>query len=134
MKRTTIIVFICLVLFLLSADYGSCRDLFYIGPSYPTAHIPLWCRAADIDGDLDQDIIIATVMSGIEILENDGDGSFQHHSTLGLGSWYIPVDIEVVDLDNDNDKDIVVAVSHNEVCLSVFLNVGNGSFQGRQDS
>ncbi len=62
---------------------------------------------ADLDGDRDADMILSQNTGEIEILENNGDGTFKDRPTnSGFGFW---MGLAVGDIDADGDPDIFVS-------------------------
>jgi len=62
--------------------------------------------AADLDGDLDLDLITAN--GDVTVLSNDGSGNFMDRSTVAAGPSATALDAS--DLDLDGDLDLVVAL------------------------
>jgi len=90
--------------------------------------------AADLDGDLDLDVLSASVIDDtIAWYENlDGAGSFGPQRVISTGADF-PVSVVAADLDGDNDLD-VVSVSELDDELTWYANVdGNGSFGAPQE-
>ncbi|MEZ6048298.1 MAG: VCBS repeat-containing protein [Planctomycetaceae bacterium] len=106
-------------------------ETIYYGLQVPNA-------VGDVDGDLDQDIIIATNQSLTpQVYENDGTGHFSlkgslvYQSNLLDNSWL--TDIELGDVDGDNDLDAVISYgvlgpNYTESVI-VCINDGTGSFE-----
>ncbi|MBB5352795.1 hypothetical protein HNR46_003043 [Haloferula luteola] len=83
---------------------------------------------ADVDGDLDLDIVAATQMYGIysgqnHVYLNGGGGSFTRMDELGSSYCF---DLVLVDVDDDGDLDAALAV--NNAPNEVWLNDGSGGF------
>ena len=63
---------------------------------------------ADLDGDLNLDLVVANYSSdNVSILKNNGDGTFQTAVNYGAGNG--PLSVFCADLDGDTDLDLVVA-------------------------
>ena len=81
----------------------------------------------DVDGDLDQDIIIGYQFSNIRMLLNDGTGVFTETDAGALDDVIRRVNhLEVFNADGDGDLDLAIATSSGNNLL--FLNDGSGSF------
>lgn len=80
--------------------------------------------AADMDGDMDMDIIVADG-AGLQLylLRNDGAGNFTPDS-LGISGSDI---LRIADIDMDTDLDII-GVNDTENTLNLYLNDGNLNF------
>ena len=89
-------------------------------------------RAADLDGDSDNDVVIADIASNsVLILENLGTSFFQFvlDNTLVL-----PHTIDIKDLDSDGDKDILCSEFDNSNAMSEVVwweNLGNLNFSDK---
>lgn len=89
--------------------------------------------SADIDGDGDHDIIIASEWKPNLILLNDGKGHFSNGTEGRLPrKSYDSEDVEVADFDNDGDPDIIFASEDNQV-HEYYLNDGKGFFTDVSD-
>lgn len=76
---------------------------------------------ADIDADGDLDMIVAGSINGVQVLRNNGLGTFGTATNIGGG-----LSITTGDMDNDGDLDIIAATAGGSV--NVFLNNGSGTF------
>jgi hypothetical protein len=83
----------------------------------------------DLDGDQDQDIVLGTIGSRLQILLNDGAANFALQTPIPVGE-VIPM--EVRDVDGDLDRDIICVTLDNQsqVNVVVLLN-NNGTFASR---
>ncbi|MHC4901816.1 MAG: FG-GAP-like repeat-containing protein, partial [Planctomycetota bacterium] len=68
---------------------GACsHPLFDDGPEYGVGVEPRWMVGADLDGDLDTDLVAANVGShDLSVLLNNGDGTFAPDVTYGVGDF-----------------------------------------------
>jgi len=85
---------------------------------------------ADLDGDGDNDLVVAAAGEGVAVLSNQGGGSFAAARTYPAG--YMPSGLALGDLDGDGKPDLAV-VSYDSGGpgnnnLSVLLNRGSGDF------
>ena len=96
---------------------------------------------ADVDGDLDLDVVIANKCSGMgcaphghepdnELLHNDGAGNLTHagplDSTYGTASWAVAA----ADFDEDGDIDVLFGNGGGPAADQLVLNLGNGQWNG----
>ena len=89
--------------------------------------IPIFC--ADLDGDLDLDLVVPSWnIDSVSILKNNGDGTFQAKVDYGLAYYCLPISIFCADLDGDTDLDLAV-VSWTWASVSILKNNGDGTFQ-----
>lgn len=87
--------------------------------------------AADVDGDGDDDVVLAGAANTAALLYTQGPGSFSLAQTIG-GDGGIS-DIHFVHADGDGNLDIVAARERSRT-VSVFRGAGNGSFGAGLDS
>ncbi|NJO24551.1 MAG: T9SS type A sorting domain-containing protein [Bacteroidia bacterium] len=95
----------------------------------------------DFDGDGDLDLFIEDHEYGIDLLINDGTGTFTHYTTdaspRGFGTTGASGDYSLVaDMNNDGYVDIVArreGQSNNVNQIDVFFNNGNGTFSGNSN-
>jgi len=84
--------------------------------------------AADIDGDGDNDLIVACEFCPNLILINDGSGKFANESTARLPQKrHDSEDIAAEDFDRDGDIDLVF-VSEDDAVHEYYINDGKGNF------
>lgn len=89
--------------------------------------------SADMDGDGDEDLVIASEFRQNLILLNDGKGKFTNGTEGRLPKKrHDSEDIAVADFDNDGDKDIIF-VSEDDHIHEYYLNDGKGSFTDVSD-
>jgi len=88
-------------------------------------------RAADLDGDGNQDLLTANLgTSTVSVFPGNGDGTFQKDILLEAGKN--GAFLETGDFDTDGDIDFVIT-HWTEDFASVFLNAGDGTFADRVD-
>ena len=93
---------------------------------YPTGNSPYAVLSADLDKDLDVDLVVANYSSGnISVLLNTGNGAFSPKTDFAVTSPYA---LFPADLDADGDVDLAGA-NYSNRRVFVMLNNGNGSFQ-----
>ena len=93
---------------------------------YLTGSYPYAVSSADLDNDLDVDLVVANYSSGnISVLLNTGDGTFGPKTDYAVNS---PFALFPADLDADGDVDLAGA-NYNNNRVFVMLNNGNGFFQ-----
>ncbi len=81
----------------------------------------------DFDGDGDIDILAANRTGDVNILRNDGRGSFSRVTPASIGIHHRAADgVTVGDVDNDGDLDLLLA-GNDEAHL--YLNEGKGTFR-----
>jgi hypothetical protein len=117
-------------------DLAVSNDVTNFGRTdYPANDAPIGIVAADLDGDGDQDLVVANPGfdsgvagqfngNSISILRNNGNGTFGSpvSITTGIGPFALPGDL-------DGDGDIDLAVSHaEEDTIAILLNDGTGNF------
>ena len=93
---------------------------------YMTGSSPYAVSSADLDKDLDVDLVVANSSSGnISVLLNTGNGTFSPKTDFAVTSPYA---LFPADLDADGDVDLAGA-NYSNGRVFVMLNNGNGSFQ-----
>jgi hypothetical protein len=86
--------------------------------------------AADLDGDGDQDLVMANYLDNvIYVMKNNGSGTFGAPVSYATGysPWERPSSVFAADLDGDGDKDLAVANSATDN-VGVLKNTGVGTF------
>ena len=95
--------------------------------SFPTA-----ITAADIDGDADQDLLVADQLDdAVYVLRNNGNANFTQPATSPEPAGDTPAEVAAADLDDDGDTDLAVAdaiESTDTDNVTILLNNGNGNF------
>jgi len=82
-------------------------------------------RTADLDGDMDTDLVASLCMDQAAILLNDGSGNFVVDSMLDLGfSGECATGLVLARFDGDQDFDIIVSTDE----CKVFSNNGDATF------
>ncbi|MEQ9006359.1 MAG: FG-GAP-like repeat-containing protein [Ekhidna sp.] len=84
----------------------------------------------DIDGDSDEDIIIATEVNGMSTLINNSGLINAGTSITPAGSNFHITDVDLADLDGDGDLDVFASNAYESPTTNsyVFLNNGSGVF------
>lgn len=101
---------------------------------YPAPQ-PFALASADLDGDLDQDLVAANAgaPNSLTVLLSDGRGGFAAQPEVPVGGSGIPSDAAVADIDGDGALDVVIAVSNAGFgALSVRFGDGAGGFPTEQ--
>lgn len=97
---------------------------------YGAGTIPEGVAIGDLDGDLDNDLAVVNRGGHLQVLRNNGNGTFQSavsFNNLWPSSSYT-VDVRMADLDRDGDNDLAVAFTSVYGSVSVLLNDGGGTF------
>ena len=93
---------------------------------------PDYIASADIDGDLDEDLIVSNQESDdLTILRNKGNGNFVEPATSSEPAGDVPVSVAPADLDGDADIDLAIAnaIEGNVTGdVTILLNRGTGNF------
>ncbi|NIO09591.1 MAG: VCBS repeat-containing protein, partial [Deltaproteobacteria bacterium] len=74
--------------------------------SYPANVHPYCLFGADLDGDLDLDLAVGNYWSGVSILFNNGDATFQSPVVY---AGHNAASVFCADVDGDSDMDLAVA-------------------------
>jgi hypothetical protein len=89
---------------------------------------PFSVVAADLDGDGDQDLAVASPSSdNVTILRNNGVGNFAQPATSPEAVGAIPYSLAAADLDGDGDQDLAVANTSSDN-VTILRNNGVGNF------
>jgi hypothetical protein len=97
--------------------------------SFDVGTTPSAAKVADLDGDGLNDIAVVNLQGSLQVLYNDGAGSFARVTHDGLWpSTSSTLDVDVGDLNGDGRNDIAVAFTTQQGAVSVLLNQGNRSF------
>jgi hypothetical protein len=96
---------------------------FIVPPTITTSITPYVLSAADLNGDGNMDLILAT-WEGVAVLLGKGDGTFpnRHAYVLHQGARAIAV----ADMNNDHIPDLVVLTGSS---IQIFLGNGDGTFK-----
>jgi hypothetical protein len=96
---------------------------------------PDFITSADIDGDLDPDLVVANQVSNdLTILRNNGHGNFIEPVTSPEPAGETPVSIAAADVDGDGDQDLAVADHLATANVLILRNNGNGNFAATPSS
>ena len=123
------VVFV-LALFFLKGNFGYCDDPI-CEFSEPVIYDPLPTTfvegivAADLENDGDQDLVFSRSDNRIEVLLNDGTGTFAFGNQYLVGQF--PNSLEAGDLNGDGLVDIAVTNSE-QSDISILLSDGSGGF------
>ena len=97
----------------------------------PSTFSPYWIAIADLNGDGFPDAVVSgSLLHGVAVLLNTGDGSFVVHQVLSIGNT--PSGLAVADFDGDGINDLAIAISSTDK-VAVLLGNGDGSFQPPRD-
>ena len=121
-------------LFAQSASAAKFRDVTESHLPVPALEgLSMDAKPADVDGDGDLDMIVASEFRPNLLLINDGQGVFSDQSTERLpAAEHDSEDIGVGDFDGDGDVDIVI-VSEDDQVNELHLNDGSGHFTDATD-
>jgi hypothetical protein len=92
---------------------------------------PDYVANADIDGDLDEDLIVSNQESDdLTILKNKGNGNFFEPATSPEPAGDVPVSVAPADLDGDGDIDLAIAnaIENGTGDVTILRNRGTGNF------
>ena len=82
--------------------------LLYPGQKFAAGRFPVSVTVADVNGDGNQDLIVANVGSNnVSVLLGQGNGTFQPEQRFATGSN--PVSVAVADVNGDSLSDLIVA-------------------------
>ena len=107
------------------------------GTFQPARHIEVGSgtsaiAAGDLDHDGFKDLVLASDRSRVNVLINDGDGTFTRQTVTLIPENNIGMDntdVDVADVNGDSIEDAVVALSLNGSRTVVLLGVGDGTFR-----
>ena len=89
---------------------------------------PLSVAAADLDGDLDRDLVVANFNdANVTILKNNGNGNFVQPASSPEFVGLQPSSVAAADFDGDGDRDLAVTNS-GAASVTILENAGNGNF------
>ena len=83
---------------------------------------------ADIDGDLDPDVVFSNTFDDSKTYINDGNGNFSFHSNILSLSVAQRKTIKFSDIDNDGDNDMIATIFSSIYENRIFINDGSGNF------
>ena len=105
---------------------------FNLQPAIPAGQAPFTIKAADMNGDQLDDLVLSEfVQGGVAVFLGDGNGGFA--APLRAASLDAPFGLVTADLDNDGDLDAATSNNNFDVAgniascsVSIFLNNGAG--------
>jgi len=83
---------------------------------------------ADLDGDLDFDIVFSNTFEASKTYTNNGNGNFSFHSNVISFPIAQKKTIKFSDIDNDGDNDLIVGVFSDLYENRILINDGLGNF------
>lgn len=92
-------------------DHSFSTILLLVWLAFPLFSIPSYVAAADLDGDLDIDVISASADDGRVIWYENTDGRGTFANGIDIDVLASASSVAAADLDNDGDIDLVVAES-----------------------
>lgn len=100
--------------------------------TYAAGTNPQGLTSADLDGDGDNDIVLANyTTNNISVYLNNGNGTFAAQVNYAVGTTPAMA-ITTADVDNDLDQDLIVGNSASNT-MSILKNNGNGTFAAKVD-
>jgi hypothetical protein len=121
-----------------TADYDDLRVSVLLGDgrgrfavtTYGTGIRPVNLAAGDLDGDRRPELLVVNGIDGnndsLNVLRNQGDGTFAAPRALTAGSFLLAV--ATADLDGDGDLDVVTCAGGNLERIYMLENDGGGRF------
>jgi FG-GAP-like repeat/PASTA domain len=108
-------------------SFGAKRD-------YPTGHGAGRVVIGDVNADGKLDLVTSNTggagATGISVLLNTGDGTFQAKRDFGPG--LLPIDLAIGDLNGDSKPDLATVNEYAVNGVTVFLNAGDGTFPAKR--
>src|SRR3954463_9581845 len=113
MARRAAVAISALVLAGLAASVALAASTDFIEPRSSPVLVgasPTFSAAADLDGDGDRDVAVASDgTDAVTLLINNGSGALHERANSPLGTGDDPVSIVATDLDGDADPDLATA-------------------------
>jgi hypothetical protein len=91
----------------------------YVLPIGPSSII-----AADLDGDGDRDLAVASQDNSVTVLLNDGSANFQRQAPFDYGTGWFPLWLTGADFDGDGDVDLVTSNDYTDD-ITILFNLTN---------
>jgi hypothetical protein len=91
-----------------------------------TPPFPFPAVAADLDGDSDKDLVVASIITDdVTVLRNVGSGNFTQPASSPEAAGNSPASVAAADLDGDTDRDLAVANTLSDD-VTILRNTGTG--------
>jgi len=115
----------------LSVFLGKGDGTFQNQFQFPTGSAPIWAAVADVNGDGNQDIVVANQQgNSVSVLLGTGNGGFQAQVQYPTAAF--PTAVAIADLNGDGVPDVAVSAGNSNT-VSVLWGNGDGTFQGPEN-
>lgn len=117
-----------------TAEVTDGEGIFALDSTYGSSGNALYISVADLDNDLDQDIVVSTSVD-MGVFLNNGDGSFAPQTSYFYGGDQEELYNCTADINRDGYIDIVMARrgSNADNDISIIMNNGDGTFTDYAD-